>query len=458
MIVETTKGRIHRTFFNANTGKVGKSLVEVHQGEPFSKESLAWYFSIGYVPGDKTLFENIFCLPGGATCKLNKGGYEVIKRFYYEDLVDPKRFVSVDRDQLIRKAKEVLLKVVEREYCANKNMALGLTGGLDSRLLLGALLDVTEAKNIKSFSWGYKNTYDYEIGKALAKRVGVDHLSYDLNAINFSLENLIEFGVRSDFNTNLFEQPPIFQLERDLKDVNIWYGVLGGTTSGSNLPVSSFERPESYFLSTERKRTGVLSDVSYSIFNRSITTNDVVRLVGDYKYVDFDMIDIYNHHERLIGHSVFFGNNRYSIPFASDEWISFSLSIPKGNRSRKRTFLRDLIRFHYPILSELPLANTKGLPLKYGWFDLIRHKLKGFSGKDTSTLRKKFIKLQDLYGFDNWKVVYDSLFLGNNICGVDLKGKYTGMIGEIHKVNHWKTLELIFSIALIHNFFFEQRE
>jgi hypothetical protein len=55
-------------------------------------------------------------------------------------------------------------------------------------------------------------------------------------------------------------------------------------------------------------------------------------------------------------------------------------------------------------------------------------------------------------------VVYDSLFLGNNICGVDLKGKYTGMIGEIHKVNHWKTLELIFSIALIHNFFFEQRE
>ncbi|WKZ61655.1 MAG: asparagine synthase-related protein [Cyclobacteriaceae bacterium] len=456
MIIETTKGRIHRTFFNANTGKVGTSLVEVHQGEPFSKESLAWYFSIGYVPGDKTLFENIYCLPGGATCKLSKGGYEVINRFYYEDLIDPNRFLSVGRPQLIREAKEVLLRVVEREFNANKNMALGLTGGLDSRLLLGALLDVTEAKNIQTFSWGYKNTYDYEIGRALAKKVGVDHISYDLNVIDFSLENLKEFGVRSDFNTNLFEQPPIFELERDFKNANIWYGVLGGTTSGSNLPISSFEKPESYFLSTERKRTGVLSDVSYSILNKSIAIDDVAQLMSDYKYVDFDLIDIYNHHERLIGHSVFFGTNSYSAPLASDEWISFSLSLPKNSRSRKRAFLKDLIRFHYPVLSKLPLANTKGLPLKYGWLDLIKHKLKSLDRTDNGALRKKFIKLQDLYKRKNWGKEVEILFAENSICGVDLKDRYEGLMSEVHKVNHWKTLELIFSVMIIHDVFFKQ--
>lgn len=73
-VVETAIGRVERTFYNANTGVVGDSLQAVYNGEPFDRKSLVWYFSLGYVPGDLTLFQNIFCLPGGAKCEVAKGG------------------------------------------------------------------------------------------------------------------------------------------------------------------------------------------------------------------------------------------------------------------------------------------------------------------------------------------------------------------------------------------------
>src|SRR5690606_30782203 len=109
----------------------------------------------------------------------------------------------------------ILVEVVEKEFLKNRNMALGLTGGLDSRLLLGALLEVTEARNIKSFSWGFEDTYDFEIGNAIAKRYGIAHRAYDLNRIPFGMHNLESFALLSDCNTNLFDQPPVAEISRD---------------------------------------------------------------------------------------------------------------------------------------------------------------------------------------------------------------------------------------------------
>lgn len=451
MIVKTEKGRVFRKFLNANTGVVADSLKEVYAGEPLSKEGLSWYFTIGYVPGDMTLFENIYCLPGGATCEIIKGGYKVLERFYYEDLIDKAKYADISEEKLLTQTHQTLLTVVEEGYRQDKNIVLALTGGLDSRLLLGALLEVTEAKNIFAFSWGFKNSYDYEIGKILGKKVGLKHYSYDLNSIPFGVNELQRFAELSDCNTNLFEQPPVQLIQRDFSSHTQWYGMLGGTASGSNLPDSWLETPESFYLLNERKRTGRLSDVAYSVMGESIGVEDVKNLLKDYKVISHDMIDIYNHHERLIAHTVFFKGNKYCIPFASDEWLGLTLSLPSSFRNRKRYLLIEIIRKFYSELAKVPSANNKGLPLTAQKGEMFFLKLKDRLRVKNTGLRKKFLELSNLSKSKDWSYLLDDYLLKKDIGFEKLNKAAECLLNESNRIDHFKTIELLFSISIIKN-------
>jgi asparagine synthetase B (glutamine-hydrolysing) len=61
-----------------------------------------------------------------------------------------------------------------------------LSGGLDSRTLLGGLLKFTSADNIKTFTYGLPGTFDFEIGRDISKRFGVQNFSLNFNDVEFS--------------------------------------------------------------------------------------------------------------------------------------------------------------------------------------------------------------------------------------------------------------------------------
>lgn len=459
-IVETVKGRVYRTFYNANTDTVGDSLKAVYNGEQFDRKSLVWYFSVGYVPGDLTLFQNIFCLPGGAKCEIGNGKYKVIDRFYYEDLVTPGKFDGADGPEILKIAHTTIVEVVEELYSKNKEVVLALTSGLDSRLLLGALLEVTEAKNLQSFSWGFKNSYDYEIGKLLSKKFGLKHKAYDLKSIPFGIEQLKHFADLSDANTNLFEQPPIEYLIRDFENRNLWLGVVGGTASGSNLPISLLENPESYFLKNESQRTGTLASTAVSLLGESIQPSDVRELTKEYKSHDFDSIDIYNHHERLIGHTLYSRKFNYTIPFSSDQWLSFCLSLPIKYRNRNRTMLVDLLSTYYKTLSKVSSGNRKGKPLLQSKVSRLFNAGIGrmLGNENVIAKRRKFLTITDfdIEITELLSIGSSSLNLFSNSLDVStFRKKYETLSKESETgiYDHGKTLELIFSLIVIHQSF-----
>lgn len=459
-IVETVKGRVQRTFYNANTDTVGDSLKEVYNGEQFDRKSLVWYFSLGYVPGDLTLFQNIFCLPGGAKCEIGNGNYKVIDRFYYEDLVTPGKFDGADEPEILKIAHTTIVEVVQELYSKNKDVVLALTGGLDSRLLLGALLEVTEARNLQSFSWGKKGTYDYEIGKLLSKKFGLKHKAYDLRSIPFGIDQLTKFADLSDANTNLFEQPPIEYLIRDFENRNLWLGVVGGAASGSNLPISLLENPESYFLKSENKRTGTLASTAESLLGESIHPSDVRELTKGYKTHDFDSIDIYNHHERLIGHTVFSRKFNYTVPFSADPWLSFCLSLSAKHRNRNRTMLVDLLSTYYKRLSKVSSGNRKGNPLVQSKVSRLFNAGIGrvLGNRSVVAKRRKFLTVADFdmeissvlsMGSSSLDIFADSLDVSTFRKQYELLSKEF----ETEIYDHVKTLELIFSLIIIQKYY-----
>ena len=113
----------------------------------------------------------------------------------------------------------------------SSNHIIPLSGGLDSRAILGALLDRVDPKKITTVTYGAPGQLDYEIGQSVAKYANVKHHAIDLRKVSISWESILESVQLSPwtgvpdafFNQYALKQ---YSSEGDL----IWTGFLGGLT------------------------------------------------------------------------------------------------------------------------------------------------------------------------------------------------------------------------------------
>src|SRR5690554_4858935 len=77
-----------RIYYNSQTNKLGRSLLEVYAGNRISRKGLMWYLEMGYIPGEQTLFEDIINLRNYKEVYID--GDKLIKKdkIYIEDLID----------------------------------------------------------------------------------------------------------------------------------------------------------------------------------------------------------------------------------------------------------------------------------------------------------------------------------------------------------------------------------
>src|SRR6056297_2481821 len=169
-----------RLFYNSHNKTIGHSLEEVYANNSLSKQGLSWFLEIGFVPGNLTLFDGIYTLPNGSEIEWNGKNPKVKKRFYYENLIIPEQHEGKDYQTLLEEGIRLCKKVVGRLFeQSHQTPVVMLTSGLDSRLILGAILESTSASNIESFTWGIPGTYDYEISKKIARKYDIKHTRID---------------------------------------------------------------------------------------------------------------------------------------------------------------------------------------------------------------------------------------------------------------------------------------
>ncbi len=65
-----------------------------------------------------------------------------------------------------------------------------LSGGWDSRILLGYALEHFPAHQIKTYTFGSQGQLDYEIGKKVARTAGVEHTAFDLERVTLEWDHL----------------------------------------------------------------------------------------------------------------------------------------------------------------------------------------------------------------------------------------------------------------------------
>lgn len=131
--------------------------------------------------GDETWFEGINLMPSASVLTFSEKGYTLEK---YWDLVYSAQ--PANEDVLVQALVKAFKKAVNLRVEDLDGVSVLLSGGLDSRCVLGA---IKETSKITAVTFGIKDCDDIAVAKKVTKRLGVNHL-----IINYDPDRLVDYS------------------------------------------------------------------------------------------------------------------------------------------------------------------------------------------------------------------------------------------------------------------------
>jgi len=138
-----------------------------------SPESMGEFISCGCVLQNRTLFREIQLLPGG-TRWIFKPGQPVEKEYYF----DKKSWESspvLPAEEYYQKFKETWLRILPCYFKTSERVALSLTGGVDSRLILACAPPSPAGLTCYSFDGMYRSCADVTLSRTVASLCNQPH-------------------------------------------------------------------------------------------------------------------------------------------------------------------------------------------------------------------------------------------------------------------------------------------
>jgi asparagine synthase (glutamine-hydrolysing) len=356
-------------------------LMKLVQQKKIRKDALFDFFIFGYYLGDKTFDENIRQLPPASIIEITKNTLSVKNYWTYpNDGKYDARDIEILADELGRRWQEA----VDRRVKQNEKIIIEISGGLDSRAILSAALKSTLKENILLYTFGDEQSYDCEIGKTIAKTLGIQHVF--LPAIK---ENFAEQYKKSFYDSEgMIDATPYFsiQMYQTLRKFGykIFNGYMGGEIMGP-LIFSKIENLELHSDNGVKKAKDLLfhhhkmNDIQTikPLFNPAYLKqidlfSSFDKSVEDLKNISEEMLPNYcaawlymNESDKYTS----FCNFRfedvfdYSKPFLDNELIEFMLRIPPQFRKDKMLYKQMLLK-NYVEIFKMPTKNNLGLPLQ----------------------------------------------------------------------------------------------
>lgn len=244
------------------------------------------------------------------------------------DNIDKLKYANATEHELKREGIDLFNKAISKKFDAKCKNVVPISGGLDSRAILGALLKHTEAKNIKTYTFGTPGTYDYEIGNLIAKKYGTIHTSIDLTKQEYCMEDLTEMSKRVNHQTVLFHHPPVKYLDDIIEDSTVWSGAIIDVLFGRHkhkLKSNEIEVAKENFLNENIYQKDIQLHNNESNLLSSIDFDEEIASKIGYEHY----LDIVNRQLKFIAPHVLADGYKYNVLFEDDELVSFALSLPE---------------------------------------------------------------------------------------------------------------------------------
>ena len=275
--------------------------------------------------------------------------------------------IEGSKSELIEKGQEALSKTFEEILSLHDDSTkyiVPLSGGLDSRTILGGLLETVDRSQIVALTFGVPGTLDFEIGKEVAKRTGIENHQINLSPRKFGWTEELFLSFASKY-----KRPFKLPRGRDalthaikklgLEDHVLFSGYLGDVVAGGHLPENESENWATalgYFLKHNFESENVDEDFNPLNFLPEKPCLDPEKISYD------EQLDLGIRQPYFIKHGHLF-ENKVEMPFTNKNWLKFILNIPRKYRSNEY-LLKKIIQKQYPKLSSIRTEKMRGLKLR----------------------------------------------------------------------------------------------
>ena len=281
-------------------------------------EAVNLFLSLGYVPGERTLFKGIKCLQLGKS----------------SDLWGNKSKASIDGASP-SEVRRILLESIEKDLDLSKDQVLPLSGGMDSRIILGLLLEFVEAKKIQTYTFGVRGSYDYEIPNKIAASFGTKHTNFSSVDTRYSLEGLIRAAIASDGNTEVFHPLVLNRVSDYYGSSAVYWSGFAGDLVGGGFEYGNSDDPFVQNYEYDRRRAHYhINDLAIEKF-RSIAGDGKKFAEG---VTATEAIFWENHVERYTAHHIFRNDMTIKAPLVSYPFLRLFLKINPELRQGKKYF------------------------------------------------------------------------------------------------------------------------
>ena len=376
---------------------------------------LAQYVRFQHLLGERTFFEDIHLLSGASVLSydISTGSCSIKSYWSYDEI--PYR-PKVQFEELVEETGRLFRRAIKRLSDDSHRLGVYLSGGLDSRAILGMI----DRRPVASLTYGTRDCRDVYYAEQIAKVMGSDHHWVDLPNGKW-VETFADFhiDVTEGYHSWIHAHGiSTLSQARQMMDVNLT-GWGGGMLKGPprNLPPLQIHIVDNMALTarifyefnqrytwpslTEAEERLLYPDsfrkqmdgLAFDSFRAEISPylNYRTDVRGEYFYID-------NHDRRLTQNFVTFTRSHVEVrmPFYDYELFDFIHSVPAQLRANQKLY-RHMIQRELPELAYIPYDHDEYLPTTKPLVRGIHAETVRFKRRFNRHIKKVFPELHPLY-------------------------------------------------------------
>jgi hypothetical protein len=258
-------------------------------------------------------------------------------------------------------ASKLLVEIVEHCTAGASDVAIPLSGGRDSRAILGAALEIFPARNIHCITFGSRGSADVEGARAVCRTAGVPHhvvdpdtLTWDVDALTREMQRRIagRTGIPPIDGMHIFGALAAL-IPAPTPVLSGYLGIVAVGKHLGNIPEENHQAVLTRFLKQNR---GVIDDVDATIFTEFLHSHEWLRDSWP-GLTKFDLLD-FGFRQRLRIRSSVTGSFAKPVRVFEDRrWISHWFSRPLAERVNFEKY-DQLLTIRFPrIFGRQPLGS-----------------------------------------------------------------------------------------------------
>jgi hypothetical protein len=263
------------------------------------------------------------------------------------------------RIETVKSALSIWKRIGNTIASSSDNLLVPISGGLDSRLILSSIRQASSNREISTFTFGPRGSFDYEYGALVAKHYETKHVSYDLSDYNLS-QHIIDNRRFIKNPTNILYMPPLCVINRDFPPdkFTMISGFMGDPSVGSHYPHRHGSDGLNYVFSKET--TDGVNPASVSGFeNFENTLRGYMRSSQLESALDIEKWDIANRQAFGVLPKVQYAHYAYKFPFLDSAWLRLCSGLTISELRGLKFYNAFLAEFDRPGFT-LPTKNYLG--------------------------------------------------------------------------------------------------